>query len=93
MPTAPPLTHIMELLSRLDAAWLIEPNFGSFSGWEPQTPEIAAVIAELTSPENRDALSAWYGRWAKSEMNPSARWFCEYLEGKIGAPLSKASPS
>jgi hypothetical protein len=89
MPTAPPLTQIIELLGRLDTAWLIEPSFGKANGWEPQTPEIAAVIAELTSLENRDALIAWYGRCTKSEMNPSARWLCEYLEHKIGAPLGR----
>lgn len=91
MATAPATTHILDLLGRLDTAWLTEPDFGKNPDWKPQTPEIAAVIAEIISPENRAALSAWYGRSSKSQMNPSALWLCEYLERTTNTKLAKSS--
>jgi len=89
MSAAPALTHIMDLLGRVDTAWIKEPGFGRDPNWRPQSPDIAELLDELVSTENRAALAAWYGRYSKAEMNSTARWLCEYLERRIGAPLAR----
>ena len=88
MSTTTSLNHVTELMGRFDAAWVREPKFGQ-ADWAPESPEIAEALEELIAPSNRSALIAWYANLTLSQMNPSARWFCEYLENKTGVSLCR----
>jgi hypothetical protein len=90
MSSATSHNQVTELLSRFDTAWVVEPRFGQ-DDWSPESPEIAEALTRLLSAENRPALHAWYADYSLAQLNPSARWFCEYLERRIGTPLARRS--
>ena len=63
---------------------------GDLSTWRPGTEEERRAFDQLTAPENRQALKAWYARYPS--INPGAEALHRILEKAIGERLPIGKP-
>jgi hypothetical protein len=80
--------EIIWLLSAFDkpAASFFECYYrGDLSAWKPTTREEIQAFAQLTAPENRQAVKEWYSK--SSAINPGAEAFRAILERAVGEKL------
>jgi len=63
---------------------------GDLSTWQPGTQEESRAFGQLTTPENREALRAWYAHYPA--INPGAEALRRILEKATGEPLPIGNP-